>query len=117
MAEERLSPDELLVSFNASSLFTNVLVREAVDVICNRLQGDNTLHERTALQPNSIAALLELCLCSTYFCFGGEIYEQREGAAMGSPVSAVVANLYMGHFEQLTLESAPSRPIDYGRGM
>ena len=29
---------------------------------------------------------------------------------MGSPVSAVVANLYMEFFEELALESAPSRP-------
>ena len=79
MAEERLNRNELLVSFDVSSLFTNVPIREAVHVICNRLQDDNTLHERTALQPNSIAALLELRLPSTYFCFGGEIYEQGEG--------------------------------------
>ena len=29
---------------------------------------------------------------------------------MGSPVSAVVANLYMEFFEELALQSAPSRP-------
>ena len=29
---------------------------------------------------------------------------------MGSPVSAVVANSYMQFFEELALESAPSRP-------
>ena len=45
-----------------------------------------------------IAELLDLCLRSTYFSYRGEFYEQREGAAMGSPVSAVVANLYMEFF-------------------
>ena len=83
---------------------------EAVDVICRQLLGDATLDERTALQPNSIAGLLDLCLWSTYFCFKDTLYEQREGAAMGSPVSAVVANLYMEHFEHLALESAPAWP-------
>ena len=29
---------------------------------------------------------------------------------MGSPVSAVVANLYMAFFEELALETAPTRP-------
>ena len=29
---------------------------------------------------------------------------------MGSPVSAVVANLYMEFFEELSLETAPTRP-------
>ena len=32
---------------------------------------------------------------STYFQYDGSIYEQKDGAAMGSPVSAVIANLYM----------------------
>ena len=30
--------------------------------------------------------------------------------AMGSPVSAVVNNLYMEFFEELALETAPTRP-------
>ena len=29
---------------------------------------------------------------------------------MGSPISAVVANLYMEFFEELALETAPTRP-------
>ena len=65
---------------------------------------------RTPLSPHRVAELLQLCLRSTYFSFNGEFYEQREGAAMGSPVSAVVANLYMEFFEELALRTAPDRP-------
>ena len=36
--------------------------------------------------------------------------EQKQVMAMGSPVSAVVANLYMECIEELTLETAPTRP-------
>ena len=71
---------------------------------------DNDLTERTPLSPDRIAELLGLCLRSTYFSYSGNFYEQREGAAMGFPVSVVVANLYMEFFEELALESAPSRP-------
>ena len=53
------------------------------------------LVERTPLPPERIAELLQLCLKSTYFSYNGEFYEQREGVPMGSPVNAVVANLYM----------------------
>ena len=42
-----------------------------------------------------ITLLLEFCLKSTYFSFQGKYYEQVEGVAMGSPVSPIVANLYM----------------------
>ena len=66
IAKERLSSDELLVSFDVSSLFTNVPIQEAVDVICRQLQDNEHLCERTALQPNSIPVLMSLCLRSTY---------------------------------------------------
>ena len=110
MSDLRVEEDEMLVSFDVSSLFTNVPIDEAVQVIRDRLRRDETLVNRTTLSPDRVAELLETCLKSTYFCYGGEFYEQREGAAMGSPVSAVVANLYMEFFEELALRSAPTKP-------
>ena len=47
---------------------------------------------------NDIILLLEFCLKNTYFSFPGQYYEQAEGAAMGSLVSPIVANLYMEFF-------------------
>ena len=52
----------------------------------------------------------QICLKSTYFTCNSEFYEQMEGAAMESPVSAIVANSYMEFFEKLALELAPLRP-------
>ena len=37
--------------------------------------------------------------------YNSEYYEQLEGAAMGSPVSPIVANIFMEHFEEITLDS------------
>ena len=42
--------------------------------------------------------------------FQGQCLWAKKGAAMGSPVSEVVANLYMGHFKQLALKSVPLWP-------
>ena len=69
-----------------------------------------TLADRTTLTPAQIANLLDFVLRSTYFQYNGTICEQREGAAMGSPVSAVIANLYMETFEEQAIESAASKP-------
>ena len=44
------------------------------------------------------------------FCFLGEIYEQTEGVAMGSPLSPIVANLFMEDFEEKTINSLPQKP-------
>ena len=52
--------------------------------------------------------LLNMCLRSTYFSYGGEFYEQRKVAAMG-PLSRQLytANLHTEFFEELSLQSAP----------
>ena len=54
-----------------------------------------------------LISLLEFCLRSTYFTFQGRFYEQQEGAAMGSPISPIVANLYMEDFEKKAINSSP----------
>ena len=63
--------DEMLVSFDVSSLFINVLIDEAIWIICDRLWNDETLSDRTTLSPDRVAELLEVCLRSTYFCYKG----------------------------------------------
>ena len=47
----------------------------------------------------------EYCLTTTYFQYGGEYYQQREGAAMGSPLSPIVANIFMEDFENKAISS------------
>ena len=37
-----------------------------------------------------------------------KFYEQLQGAAMGSPVSPVIANIYMEYFESLAIPSSPT---------
>ena len=65
-------------------------------MIHGMLKTDETLEERTVL---SSGRIVDWCLRSTYFSYNDTFYEQKEGAAMVSPV--VVANLYMEYFEQI----------------
>ena len=67
------------------------------------------------MEVEDIILLLEFCLKNTYFSFQGQFYEQVEGAAMGSPVSPIVANLYMEYLEQKSLSTAPHPPKFWGR--
>ena len=79
--------------YSSKSLFTNVPVQEALEVIHVKLLTDESLGERTALSADHITHLLHLCLRTTYFIYKGQYYQQKDGAAMGSPVSPVVANI------------------------
>ena len=103
-------PGQKLVSYDVTALFTSVPVDKALTVINERLHADPTLSSRTELTINQITELLDLCLTTTYFIYDGTYYQQTHGAAMGSPISPLVANLYMEHFEQLALSTAPHPP-------
>ena len=95
-----MESDKILVSFDVFSLFTNVPVDEATSVIYGRLREDETLGDRTILYPQQIAELLEMC----------PKVHLPAMEAMGSPVSAVVANLYMEFCKELAMETALTRP-------
>ena len=100
---------ECLSSYDVSALFTKFPVDPALKVIKGLLEKDHTLKDRTVMGVNDITLLLEFCLKNTYFSFQDQFFEQVEGAAMGSPVSPIVANLYMEDLEQKAL-STTSHP-------
>ena len=87
--------NDKMVSFDVTSLFTKVPVEDAMAAIRH---NDKTLDERTLMTTEETCKMTKLCLASTYFQFKDTFYEQVEGAAMGSPLSPIVANLYMEAF-------------------
>ena len=111
-----LAPGECLSSYDVSDLFTSVPVDPALGVIKDLLEKGPTLKDRKILPVKEIILLLEFCLTNTYFSLQDQFYEQVKGAAMGSPVSPIVANLYMEYFEQKSLSTA-IHPPGFGKGM
>ena len=103
-------PGQKLMSYDVKALFTSVPVDQSLNVIECKLRQDLTLPDRSELNVDQLIQLLEYCLTTTYFVYGGEFYQQVHGAAMGSPVSPIVANLYMEHFESIALSTAPRPP-------
>ena len=70
-----------------------------------KLNSDTRWQSHTNLSALQVVDLLALCLETAYFVFDDRIYSQVEGAAMGSPVSPIVANLFMEWFEEHAIES------------
>ncbi len=110
-----LRTGEIIISFDVRALFTSVPLKKIIEVIQRLLERDKTLRDRTNMSISNILALLAFCLENTYFVFRGEYYEQIHGAAMGSPVSPIVANIYMEYFENIAIPTAPTPPRFWDR--
>ena len=82
----------------------------ATRVARQQLSEDPSLSERSALSPDEVVSLLKFCLDATYLGYRGEVYQQVYGMAMGSPISATVANLIMEDAEQRALNTCASPP-------
>ncbi len=102
-------------SLDIKALFSCIPKDDAVGAVRRRLEQDNTIKDYTSLSIDSICDLLEFCLDTTYFVFDGEFYRQTHGAAMGSPVSPLVANIYMEQYEVKAIASAPNPPKFWDR--
>ena len=117
--EVKLEPGEVMASYDVKVFFSSVPVDPSINIRKQKLQQDPLLSQRTNMFICSqIVTLLEFCLKNTYFFFQGKYYEQVHCAAMGSPISLLIANLFMEEFEVNAISSAPHphlwlRFVDY----
>ncbi|KAL0819818.1 hypothetical protein ABMA28_007845 [Loxostege sticticalis] len=94
-------------NFDVQSLFTSLPVQDCIEITKRKLAELD--------MPLEYAELLEHCLTSGYLLWDNEFYVQVDGVAMGSPVSPVVADIFMEDFEARALSTAPVSPRFYKR--
>ena len=79
--------------FDVESLFTNVPIKKAIDVIPTRIYNDPSIS--TNLKKRSLKNLILDTCTKTAFSFNNIIYEQEDGVSMGSVLGPVMANIIM----------------------
>ena len=84
--------DKFLISFDVTSLFTNIPLSEAIDIAINLIFENSPDIKFTK---RDIRKLFRIATSETHFTFNGSIFDQIDGAAMGSPLAPVLANLFM----------------------
>ena len=94
-----MEADEVMVSFDVVALFTSIPPGLAIYTIDGLLRKkyEETEHK---LKLVHIIELLELCL-QTYFTVNGQVYQQKKGTPMGSPLSGLIAEAVLQRLEQV----------------
>ena len=92
-----LGPSNILISFDVISLFIKRLIKEAIEITFNVFD-------------QNLFNIIEIHLVSTFFNYQGQLYEQTQCTSMGSLLSPVIANIFMEHLENKSLETTPLQP-------
>ena len=103
---------KFMVSFDVESLFTNIPLEECIDLAVNYISEGNP---DLKLSKSDLRSLFTVTTAQTHFLFKGSFYDQIDGVAMGSPLAPVLANLFIGHHENLWLENFQGSEILFYR--
>lgn len=105
---QKISSNEILVSFDVVSLFPSVPVDLAISIIEEKW---NTLKEHTDINKSLFLDILRFCIVDNrYFQHDGRIYLQQKGLPMGSPASPIVADIVMENLLDSCIEKLAIKP-------
>ena len=87
-----------LISFDVTSLFTNVLLDYTVSIILKRIYDQRELE--TKISRKEMKDILLLCTKNVHFSYGNKLYSQKDGVAMGSPLGPLITGIFMVDLER-----------------
>ncbi|XP_064117579.1 uncharacterized protein LOC135223001 [Macrobrachium nipponense] len=85
---------------DVESPFTNVPVDETIGIIMELVYRNPEMRPPN-IPEDSLRTLLDICTKRAPFTIHrGQMYRQKDGVAMGSPLGVLFANFYMGEVEE-----------------
>ncbi|XP_068704025.1 uncharacterized protein [Montipora foliosa] len=96
-----MNEEDILVSYDVTALFTNVPLSETIDILVDKAFTNDWFNQTydLNLEKEELTQLLEVATINQLFQFDGQLYEQTDGVAMGSPLGPLMANVFMCHLE------------------
>ena len=98
----KLGENVFLVSYDVTALFTNVPLDETNHILADKTFKDNWFNKsyKMNISKDSLIDLLSVTTKNQLFQFNGNLYEQVDGVAMGSPLGPLMANAFMCSLEE-----------------
>ena len=92
-----LTDEEEVVSFDVSSLYTNVPVMEAIEICTEYLYSGD--HEHPPVNRDTFITLAKIASRDVLMSTHNGYYQQVDGLAMGSPPAPHLANGWLSQFD------------------
>ena len=104
-----------MASFDIEPLFTNIPLKETIDLCVDILFSNSTNID--GISKDYFHELLSVCMSESIVLFDGEFYKQIDGVATGSPFGPTLANIFLCFHEQIWLDNCPVeyKPVIYRR--
>ncbi|CAF1171249.1 unnamed protein product [Didymodactylos carnosus] len=113
--------EKQMVSFDIQNLYTQIPIAQTIQIILNKMYPHITQNHQCKKQMHStkhlcanclnretLKKLLEMATTQSHFLFNNQLYEQIDGLFMGSPLAAIMADIYMSHFEEVNMSESDS---------
>ena len=99
-----------MVSFDVTSLYGNIPIIDALNIIKDYVNNDDQFTRKTAIPQDKFLDLVNLVLTTTWYTFNSQLYQQTDGVAMGGPASSTIAEIYIQAHEQTAISTALHPP-------
>ena len=97
------------VSFDVIPLFTNVPLKQTIEIILKRVYNDQLV--QTKLKKTYLEKAPVRCVSKGYFSFNGKIYKQTDDVSMGSSLGQVLADIIMTQTESEIVEPLETKGV------
>ena len=101
---------ETMVSFDVTSLYTNIPIIDTLNIIKDYVNNDDQFTRKTAIPQDKFLDLVHLVLTTTWYIFNSQFYQQTDGITMGGPASSTIAEIYMQAYEHTATTMALHPP-------
>jgi len=101
LSNTKINSNDVLISLDTISLFTNIPIDLAVQSITKRWAH---IEKNTCIPFNEFISTICFILTSTYFTVNNNIYKQTFGTLMGFPLSPIIADVVLQDLEEKALD-------------
>ena len=93
-----------MCSYDVKSLFTCIPVEEVINICAEDLYNDSNITS-PPFDKTVFVELMKFATCCIEFSFNDTMYRQIDGLGMGSILSSILANIFVGYHEKKVFSS------------